>query len=107
MLCIGLAILLVVVILIVAIAKRKEKYNPMNSDNLNNPLTGAHEATYTQAYLDPPYLLPLPPMEPRRRLFPASAQPKNYSGIPKSMFKGSGEWTQPYTPDLLWCKKTL
>ena len=110
MICIGLACLLVLVIVIVFLTKKDEQFkleNPMNSDNLSNPLTGAQEATYAQAYLNPPYLLPLPPKEPQRRLFPASAKPKNYSGIPKSMFKGSGDWSQEYTPDLMWCKNAL
>lgn len=107
---IGAAVLLVLVIVVsIVLMKKKEKYNPEVPMNyqLNSLSTNAQDATYTQAYLDPPHLLPLPPKEPHRRLHPASVQPKNYTGIPKSMFKGVGEWTQEYTPDLLWCKKSL
>ena len=91
-------ILIVGGILLVVFTRNHYTYNLENPNNQGN-------ATYTQAYIDPPNLIQLPPY---KKLYPSSKQPLNVNtGLPLSMFKGSPTMNTEYTPDLLWCKQHI
>lgn len=95
---IGLICLLVLILVIVFVIRKKDNYNLENQNKEEN-------ATYTQAYIDPPNLLKLPPY---RKLYPPSKQPLNVdTGLPLSMFNGPPTMNAEYTPDLLWCKQHI
>lgn len=101
---IGSAVILLIILSIVLYI-RKDNYK-LESPHMPQYLSsGGIEATYTQAYIDPPNLLKLPPY---KKLYPAGKQPLNeYSGYPLSMYNGTEKLNAEYTPDLLWCKQHI
>lgn len=99
------AIALVLVMCAVLLFNQCDDYKleiPYYPNQLN---AGGVEATYQQAYLDPPNLLQLPPL----KHLPAANNPiyGENPEVPLSMYKGSTNNYGEYTPDLLWCKKHL
>jgi len=88
-----------------------KRNTPLGHANTNNDLEhfsldtikkAGTPSIFSQAYLDPPNLIELPP---HKRRIPASKQLLHpVSGIPESMYKGSDYMYSQYTPDYLTCK---
>jgi hypothetical protein len=100
-------LVLVTIGIVVAVKHKKDgfKLEMPTFPNDGQLSAGSTNATYKQAYLDPPNLLQLPPY---KKLYPANEQPLNiYTGLPQSMYIGSEKLNAEYTPDLLWCKQHI
>lgn len=135
LIALSLAGILVLVIIIMCVAKRKDLYThlpnlitfppnkhlPPRALDINTPLGKANmsdnkmegysldniqkavkPSTFTQAYLDPPNLLQLPPN--KKLISPDQQRLHPVSGIPEGMYQGSDYMYSQYTPDYLTCK---
>lgn len=79
-----------------------DRNNDLERFSLDTIKKAGNPSIFSQAYLDPPNLIELPP---HKRLVPASKQTLHQvSGIPESMYKGSDYMYSQYTPDYLTCK---
>ena len=99
------AIVLVIVVCAILLFKQYDGYKLEIPTAPSQLSAGGVEATYRQAYLDPPNLLQLPPLK-----HVDAANKLTYGvnpEVPLSMYKGVQDMNAKYTPDLLWCKKHL
>ena len=99
------AIALVLIMCAILLFIQCDDYKLEISNTPNHLTAGGVEATYQQAYLDPPNLLQLPPL--KRVPTPNELTYGVNKDVPMSMYKGGTNNYGDYTPDLLWCKKHL